>query len=438
MELEKDGTQIGQKTRVIMHLDMDAFFVNVELLAQPHLRGKLIIVAHEGPRSVVCSASYEARTAGVHSGMPLARAKNLSPQAVVLPLRGDYRRYSQAVMSILRNESPLVEQVSVDEAFVDLTGAMTVGGSAVDIARRVRERISQELSLPCSAGISVNKFLAKMASTCSKPNGLWVVPPRKVHDFLDPMPVTRLWGVGERSASALNRYGIVTVAQLRTFELGWLQGRFGRAAGSHLYDLARGIDNRPVQTERSEKSMGAEHTFAADTRSSAQVEQVIYSLSMRLGERLRAANKIARGLSLKYRYEGFETHTKSVLLTDPADSGMSIYRAACKALYGAGVISDRSDGEDMRVGRPLRLVGVRADRLEDVHGGVQRPLLGFDLIAEGGDVNLAVKGGVAVSDWSHIERTLDGIKARFSPDVVRPASLMKAAEQRAHMSRVHR
>jgi len=186
----------SEKPRIMMHLDMDAFFVNVELLNKPELHGTPIIVAHEGPRSVVCSASYEARDSGVQSGMPLARAKRLSPQATILPLRGDYGFYSRAVMRILRDESPLVEQVSVDEAFIDLTGATAIGGSPVAIAQRVRERIADELSLPCSAGISINKFLAKMASTGSKPNGLWVVPPHRVQEFLDPMPVNKLWGVG--------------------------------------------------------------------------------------------------------------------------------------------------------------------------------------------------------------------------------------------------
>ena len=192
-----------QQGRVVMHLDMDAFFVNVELLESPELQGVPIIVAPQGPRAVVCSSSYEARIYGVRSGMPLSRALSLCPAAVVMPLRGNYRYYSQAVMDILRAESPLVEQVSVDEAFVDLTGAVIHGTSPVDIAQRVRSRIAEELHLPSSAGISVNKLIAKMASTGSKPNGLWVVPPAKVREFLDPLPVSKLWGVGSKSTACL-------------------------------------------------------------------------------------------------------------------------------------------------------------------------------------------------------------------------------------------
>ena len=234
--------------RVIMHLDMDAFFVNVELLENPALRGEPIIVAALGPRSVVCSASYEARAHGVRSGMPLSRARNLSPNATVLPLRGDYRHYSRAVMAILNDLSPYVEQVSVDEAFVDLTGAYLHGQDPVALAQRARDRIAQELSLPSSAGVAPNKLLAKMASTGSKPNGLWIIPPERVQEFLDPRKVSDLWGVGAKSTEQLSRYGIHTIAQMRSMSLDWLKERFGAAQGEHLWAMARGIDERPVLT----------------------------------------------------------------------------------------------------------------------------------------------------------------------------------------------
>ena len=417
----------SEKPRIMMHLDMDAFFVNVELLNKPELHGTPIIVAHEGPRSVVCSASYEARDSGVQSGMPLARAKRLSPQATILPLRGDYGFYSRAVMRILRDESPLVEQVSVDEAFIDLTGATAIGGSPVAIAQRVRERIADELSLPCSAGISINKFLAKMASTGSKPNGLWVVPPHRVQEFLDPMPVNKLWGVGARSATLLNEYGIYTVAQLREFDAQWLCGRFGNAAGNHLYALARGIDHRPVVTERVEKSMGAEHTFAADTRCVADIERAVQGIALRLGRRLRAAGKTAGALTIKYRYEGFETHTKSIPLTEPVDSGMQIYRIACAALRAMGLLIKSRDGQKEQASRALRLIGVRAERLQQCASGVQQTL--FTLDPQEGD-------GAEKADWGRVERALDGIHTRFSAEAVRPASLMGYTAGRTHMHRV--
>lgn len=361
--------------RVIMHLDMDAFFVNVELLENPALRGEPIIVAPLGPRSVVCSASYEARAHGVRSGMPLSRARNLSPNATVLPLRGDYRHYSRAVMAILNDLSPYVEQVSVDEAFVDLTGAYLHGQDPVALAQRARDRIAQELSLPSSAGVAPNKLLAKMASTGSKPNGLWVIPPERVQEFLDPRKVSDLWGVGAKSTEQLSRYGIHTIAQMRSMSLDWLKERFGTAQGEHLWAMARGIDERPVITEREEKSMGGEHTFETDTTDAREVSAAIRELSLKLGKRLRSAGKLAGGLSLKIRYSTFETHTRAIALNVPVDSGMQIASLALEALRADGILV----GQDAP--RALRLIGVRAEKLARAEDGVQQTL--FDSIESG-------------------------------------------------------
>ena len=361
--------------RVIMHLDMDAFFVNVELLENPALRGEPIIVAPLGPRSVVCSASYEARAHGVRSGMPLSRARNLSPNATVLPLRGDYRHYSRAVMAILNDLSPYVEQVSVDEAFVDLTGAYLHGQDPVALAQRARDRIAQELSLPSSAGVAPNKLLAKMASTGSKPNGLWVIPPERVQEFLDPRKVSDLWGVGAKSTEQLSRYGIHTIAQMRSMSLDWLQERFGTAQGEHLWAMARGIDERPVVTEREEKSMGGEHTFETDTTDAREVSAALRDLSLKLGKRLRSAGKLAGGLSLKIRYSTFETHTRAIALNVPVDSGMQIASLALDALRADGILVGQ------QAPRALRLIGVRAEKLARAEDGVQQTL--FDSIESG-------------------------------------------------------
>ncbi|WP_298593445.1 DNA polymerase IV, partial [uncultured Rothia sp.] len=361
--------------RVIMHLDMDAFFVNVELLENPALRGEPIIVAPLGPRSVVCSASYEARAHGVRSGMPLSRARNLSPNATVLPLRGDYRYYSRAVMAILNDLSPYVEQVSVDEAFVDLTGAYLHGQDPVALAQRARDRIAQELSLPSSAGVAPNKLLAKMASTGSKPNGLWVIPPERVQEFLDPRKVSDLWGVGAKSTEQLSRYGIHTIAQMRSMSLDWLQERFGTAQGEHLWAMARGIDERPVITEREEKSMGGEHTFETDTTDAREVSAALRELSLKLGKRLRSAGKLAGGLSLKIRYSTFETHTRAIALNVPVDSGMQIASLALDALHADGILVGQ------QAPRALRLIGVRAEKLARAEDGVQQTL--FDSIESG-------------------------------------------------------
>lgn len=441
--------------RVIMHLDMDAFFVNVELLENPALRGEPIIVAPLGPRSVVCSASYEARAHGVRSGMPLSRARNLSPNATVLPLRGDYRHYSRAVMAILNDLSPYVEQVSVDEAFVDLTGAYLHGQDPVALAQCARDRIAQELSLPSSAGVAPNKLLAKMASTGSKPNGLWVIPPERVQEFLDPRKVSDLWGVGAKSTEQLSRYGIHTIAQMRSMSLDWLKERFGTAQGEHLWAMARGIDERPVITEREEKSMGGEHTFETDTTDAREVSAAIRELSLKLGKRLRTAGKLAGGLSLKVRYSTFETHTRAIALNVPVDSGMQIASLALEALRADGILVEQD------APRALRLIGVRAEKLARAEDGVQQTL--FDSIESGassrsaqtssiqtGSAKVASaqtvsaqRGGgggagnslgsgarlVKSGRWSEVEHVMDAIHRKYSQESLKPASGVTAPEK---------
>ena len=445
--------------RVIMHLDMDAFFVNVELLENPALRGEPIIVAPLGPRSVVCSASYEARAHGVRSGMPLSRAQNLSPNATVLPLRGDYRHYSRAVMAILNDLSPYVEQVSVDEAFVDLTGAYLHGQDPVALAQRARDRIAQELSLPSSAGVASNKLLAKMASTGSKPNGLWVIPPERVQEFLDPRKVSDLWGVGAKSTEQLSRYGIHTIAQMRSMSLDWLKEHFGTAQGEYLWAMARGIDERPVITEREEKSMGGEHTFETDTTDAREVSAAIRELSLKLGKRLRTAGKLAGGLSLKVRYSTFETHTRAIALNVPVDSGMQIASLALEALRADGILV----GQDAPCA--LRLIGVRAEKLARAEDGVQQTL--FDSIESGASSRSAQTSSAKVASaqtvsaqtvsaqtvsaqrgggggagnmgsgarlvksgrWSEVEHVMDAIHRKYSQESLKPASGVTAPEK---------
>ena len=404
------GTRGTAEPRVIMHLDMDAFFVNVELLANPNLRGTPIIVAPLGARSVVCSASYEARQYGVRSAMPLTRALALCPHAHVLPLEGDYGHYSRSIMSILGDESPLVEQISVDEAFVDLTGAYKHGQNPVDIAQRVRARIADELHLPASAGLAPNKLLAKMASTGSKPNGLWVIPPARVQEFLDPLPVGKLWGVGAKSREKLNSYGVERISQLRECDSNWLVKTFGKAQGEHLYLMARGMDDRPVVTEREEKSMGAEHTFATDTRESEQVLAALLYLSLQIGQRLRARSKRTASLSIKYRYAGFETHTRSVRLDCPTDSGMDLYRAVAAELASLGV----ADSSAEYTPRALRLVGIAATKLSDQGLDMQTSL--FDMDESG-----AITEQKRQPNWSAVEHAMDTIRQRFGADSVRLA-----------------
>lgn len=395
---------------IIMHLDMDAFFVNVELLSRPELRGQKIIVAHDSPRSVVLSASYEARRYGVGSAMPLARAKQMCPGATIVEPSAHYRDYSARVMDILRDITDRVEQVSVDEAFVDLTGVVRTQGSPAFIAQKARERIAGELNLPSSVGISSSKLIAKMASTGSKPNGLWVVPPSRVQEFLDPLPVGNLWGVGKKSEAALESLGIHTVQQLREYELPWLQLKFGQSAGAHLYAMARGVDPRPVVTHREEKSMGAEHTFSVDVTESEHISQAVYHLCLKVARRLRTAHRQTRTLSLKIRFSDFETLARACPLDAPTSSGKAMYEAVMKQLHQLDFLDPAGDAP-----RAFRLLGVRAEKLEDSGAGVQLALL---------ETSLTQSVPEASAHWLEAEETMDRIHAKFGSRGLLPARLL--------------
>lgn len=410
-ESEKNGAG-ERRTPIIMHLDMDAFFVNVELLTRPELRGQKIIVARDSPRSVVLSASYEARRYGVGSAMPLARAKQLCPDALIVEPSAHYRDYSQKVMAILRDVTDRVEQVSVDEAFLDLTGAVRTQGNPVEIAQGVRGRISRELNLPSSVGISSTKFIAKMASTGSKPNGLWVVPPPRVQEFLDPLPVGKLWGVGTKSAAALHSLGIHTVKQLTEYELSWLKTKFGQAAGAHLYTMARGIDPRPVVTERVEKSIGAEHTFSSDITDTEQISRAVYELCLKVARRLRAAERQTRTLSLKIRFADFETLTRSCPLGAPTSSGRTMFEAVIQQLEHLGFVDGSGNAP-----RAFRLLGVRAEKLEGADAGIQLSLL---------EESLEESRPEIAEHWKEAEQTMDLIQSRFGSRSLQPARLIQA------------
>ncbi|WP_237223026.1 DNA polymerase IV [Rothia nasimurium] len=418
------GVRADAPARIIMHLDMDAFFVNVELLAQPQLRGRPLIVARNSPRSVVLSASYEARRYGVRSAMPLARARQLCPAALLLEPSAHYRSYSAQVMAILGTITDRLEQVSVDEAFLDLTGAVRAQGSPVDIAQQARDRIKTELGLPSSVGISSSKFVAKMASAGSKPNGLWVVPPQRVQEFLDPLPVGKLWGVGAKSAAFLEGLGIHTVAQLREYDLPWLQGRCGQAAGLHLYELARGIDRREVTPERIEKSIGAEHTFTTDQTDAEAIAAELYTLCLTVARRLRAAGRQTRTLSLKIRYSDFETLTRSCPLPLATVSGRVMFDAVIAHLKQLEVL--QADGSSPR---PLRLLGVRAEKLEGREVGVQMHLFTPASPAGAGAAAPLTQDALA-QEWEDAENTMDTINARFGAKGLLPASLLSPGSRK--------
>ena len=293
---------------------MDAFFASVEQLDHPELRGKPVVVgAPPDQRGVVAAASYEARRYGIHSAMPSREAGRRCPDAVFVPVNGKrYQEVSQQIFRILERFSPLVEPLSIDEAFIDVAGAQRLFGTGREIAVKLRKAIHEETGLTASVGVAPNKFLAKLASALQKPDGLTVVPddPTGILEFLAPLPVSRIWGVGKVTEQRLKSIGIETISQLQEVRPDELVKIVGKSAAEHLLCLARGEDSRDIQLDAEEKSMSGEHTFLEDTRCSEQIEGVLCDLAEKVGGRLRAAGLYARVAHLKLRWQDFKTITR--------------------------------------------------------------------------------------------------------------------------------
>ncbi|WP_271394702.1 DNA polymerase IV [Neomicrococcus lactis] len=386
-----------RRQSVIMHVDMDAFFVSVEILHDPSLAGRPVIVGHDSMRSVVLSASYDCRAVGVRSAMPVSRAKQLAPHALIVePKHWLYAEASEQVMALLREITPLVEQVSVDEAFLDVTGSMRRLGRPREIGQRIRDDIQHRLNLPSSVGIGPNKFVAKMASTHAKPNGLLEVPPRDVVAFLQKKPVRALWGVGPKTAVTLERVGIKTVEDLAHTPRATLTKLLG-SSGAHLHDLSWGIDHRTIQTGREEKSIGAEETFAKDVWDFDLLEAEVLKLSYKVARRLRNASLVARGVTLKLKYADFVTVSRSVTLGSASNSA-TVFAQAINQL----LINERPKM------RAVRLIGVRCDHLSDDSGERQFTFERSD------------------SNWAAIDAVADAIAQKFSDAVPLPATLLKS------------
>lgn len=384
----------GNRAPIIAHADMDAFYVEAELLDKPELHGQKIIVAGDG-RSVVLSASYAARADGVRSAMPLARARQLSPESTVLPPQmSRYRELSQGIMAYFATLTDRVEQLSVDEAFLDLTGAQRRLGSPEQMGQMIRTDIRQQFDLPVTVGMADRKFIAKIASTHAKPDGLLLVPPVQRVAFLHSLPVTALWGVGQKTAQSLADFGLRTVEQLAHTPRDALTRRFG-ALGEQLHGLAWGQDPRAVEPVREEKSIGAEETFEADIDSTEELDRELLRLAHRVAARLRAAGLQASGVALKLRFNNFTTLSRSSTLAHPTQSAAELHRRAIGLLHAEGTRP-----------HPVRLVGVRAERLSAEDGALQ---LSFDAHD---DEQLAA------------ERALDAVVGRFPTAVTGPASLI--------------
>ena len=381
----------------ILHVDMDAFYASVELRDQPALTGKPVVVGGLGARSVVLSATYEARAFGVRSAMPVGRARRLCPQAVFIPPRhGLYSAVSKEVMAIFRAVTPEVEPLSLDEAFLDVSGALRRLGSPARIAELIRAQVREQQGITCSVGVAPIKFVAKIASARCKPDGLLVVPVAGLLEFLHPLPASALWGVGDRAEEVLARLGLRTVGDIAHVPLATLQRELG-AAGEHLWSLAWGRDERRVVPRREEKSVGAEETFATDVDDPEVIRRELLRLSGRTAQALRAAGCVARTISVKLRLASFKTITRSRTLAEPTDVAREIYTTAC-ALYEASGLDGRAR---------LRLVGVRAAGLRPAEAAARQ--LAFDDRPVG---------------WREAEQAVDQIARRFGSDAVRPAALV--------------
>ncbi|RPF22056.1 DNA polymerase IV [Myceligenerans xiligouense] len=348
----------------VMHVDMDAFFASCEIARRPELRGKPVIVGGQ-ERGVVAAATYEARAYGVKSAMSMTRARLLCPQAIVItPDFGLYSTVSRGVMEILGDVTPLVEKVSVDEAFLDVAGARRRLGEPTRIGADIRERIRAAYGVTASVGVARNKFVAKLASTHAKPDGMLLIPDAATVEFLHCLPVGALWGVGEKTEKALAAWGITTVAELAHTDLPSLQTAVGRVSGAHLHNLAWGRDLRPVVPGREEHSVGAETTFGTDVHDEAVLARRVRELADRVAARMRQQGVVARTISVKVRTSDFVTVTRSRTLDGPTDVARDIYLVSRELVASVD-----------RHGLPVRLVGVRGERVLAREGLAAQPTL---------------------------------------------------------------
>jgi DNA polymerase IV len=377
-----------------LHVDLDAFYAGVEVLKDPSLKGKPVIVGGVGARGVVASASYEARAVGVRSAMPAVRARRLCPDGVFLPADFEaYRTHSNRFREVLLSVTPLVEPISLDEAFLDVGGATRLFGSPPRIAEKIRADVALEVGVTCSVGVAATKFVAKLASAHCKPDGLLHVPAEETLAYLEPLPVSRLWGVGEKTGDLLGRLAIRTVGDLARTPRPVLERLLGEASAAHLDRLAHGIDERDVVPYEAPKSVGHEETFDRDLDDETEILRELLHLSGRVAARLREDGYRARTVTMKARLASFTTLTRSRTLAAPTDLGADLYRVA-------GDLYRALPGERRRI----RLLGVQASGL-----------------VPAAEEQLSLLHG---EDRSAVERTVDRIEARFGRGAATPAILL--------------
>jgi len=384
--------------RKIIHIDMDAFYASVEQRDNPGLKGKPVIVGGEPEkRGVVSAASYEARVWGVHSAMPTAQARKLCPQGIFLPVRMErYREVSGQIYEILSDYTPLVESLSLDESFLDVTGSEKLFGPALEMAKEIKKRIYETTGLTASAGIAPNKFLAKIASDLKKPDGLVEIKTEEVQEFLRDLPISKLWGVGKSTEEVLKEMGILRVGQLATYPVELIERKLGKF-GLALVALARGDDDRPVMPQSEPKSISQEETFTPDLREREAMEKILLDQSEQVGWELRKQMLKGYTIQLKVRYPDFSLVTRSVTLPSPTDQGIEIYQAAIKLL-------DKTEVQRKRA----RLLGVGISNLRPHNDPEQISL--FD------SKRKKVAGSTAA---------VDRIWSKFGPKAIKRASLME-------------
>lgn len=401
------GDDRSSEDRWIIHIDMDAFYASVEQHDHPAWRGRPVIVGADPQdgrgRGVVSAASYEASAFGVHSAMPISQAYRRCPEGVFLPVRmSRYQTVSARIFQIFHRYTDLVEPLSLDEAFLDVTGSLRLFGLAATIGRRIQTEIRAETGLGASVGIAANKFVAKVASDLQKPNGFVIVPPGQESGFLQALPIERLWGVGPKTAGRLRRMGLVTIGEVAARPQVELVAAFGQL-GAHLWELAHGIDTREVIPDEPARSVGAETTFPEDTADHARIRQTVLALSERVARRLRVDALQSSALTLKLRDETFCTQTRSVSLSAPTDQPQDLYRTALMLL------------ERIPSGRKVRLLGVTASRLSDLRGSGRQLALALD---------------PAGAKQRRLTEAVDRIQARFGKEAIRPASLLPEDQAR--------
>jgi DNA polymerase-4 len=378
----------------ILHVDLDAFYASVEVLKDPSLAGRPVVVGGAGSRGVVMSASYEARAFGIHNAMPAVRARRLCPDAVFVPPDFEsYRTHSNRFRELLLAATPLVEPIALDEAFLDVSGAVLLFGEPAAIGERIRGQVREALGVSCSVGVGPSKLVAKLASRRAKPDGLVAVPVEEVPAFLDPLPARALWGIGDKTMQLLSRLGVKTVGDLARTPPVVIGRLLGEQHAKDLHDLARGLDARPVVPYEPPKSVSHEETFDRDLDDERDLLREVLALSQRVGARLRADGYRARTVTLKVRLANFTTLTRSRTVDPPTDVGADLYRV-CSELF------DALPGARRRV----RLLGVA----------------GTGLVAAGQEQLALLRG----ERWGEVERAVDRVERRFGSGSAMPATLL--------------